>query len=157
MKRRASSKLTTLLLIGLSGAECSSPEDPSPAPPPAATRDGRFIQDIEALAKDLPRLHPNLFFKTSREAFEREVQALKTRVAEMRDSEVVTGLVRLAAIPGDAHTAIYPFSYTGFRRLPSPGAIPFGRSDGDFGGHRRRGASRRKDRTDRRARRWRGG
>jgi hypothetical protein len=76
------------------------------------------VQDIEALAKDLPRLHASLFFKTSREAFDREVESLKTRVAEMSDSEVVTGLIRLAALPGDAHTAISPFSYAGFRRLP---------------------------------------
>lgn len=43
---------------------------------------------------------------------------LKTRVAEMTDYEVVTGLIRLAALPGDAHTAISPFNYPGFRRLP---------------------------------------
>ena len=96
----------------------SSPAGPSPAPTPAATRDGRFIQDIDALALDLPRLHANLFFKTPREEFEREVATLKTRVAGMADHEVVTGLMRLAALPGDAHTAISPFSYAGFRRLP---------------------------------------
>ncbi|MBX7187561.1 MAG: hypothetical protein K1Y01_20625 [Vicinamibacteria bacterium] len=76
------------------------------------------MQDIETLAKDLPRLHANLFFRTSRETFDREVDSLKTRVAEMTDYEVVTGLIRLAALPGDAHTAISPFSYPGFRRLP---------------------------------------
>lgn len=109
-----------LLALGtLPLSACGSAlQSPSPAPPPAATRDGRFVQDIEALAKDLPRLHANLFFKTSREAFEREVESLKTRVAELSDPEVVTGLIRLAALPGDAHTAISPFNYTGFRRLP---------------------------------------
>lgn len=106
------------LLSTACGSAGPAPAGPSPAPPPAATRDGRFVQDIDALAKDLPRLHANLFFETSRETFEREVENLKARVAEMRDYEVVTGLIRLAALPGDAHTAISPFSYPGFRRLP---------------------------------------
>ena len=96
----------------------SSPLAPTPAPSPAATRDGRFIQDIEALATDLPRLHANLFFKIPRSQFEAEVATLKTKVSTMRDAEVVAGLMRLAALPGDAHTAIYPSSYAGFRRLP---------------------------------------
>jgi hypothetical protein len=103
-----------LLLPGCS----SSPAAPSPAPTPAATRDGRFVQDIDALALDLPRLHTNLFFKTTRDTFNREVETLKTRVAEMKDHEVVAGLMRLAALPGDAHTSISPFNYAGFRRLP---------------------------------------
>ncbi len=110
-----------ILLCAALAIGCGSspaPAGPSPAPPQAATRDGRWIQDIEALAKDLPRLHLSLFFKTSRETFDREVDTLKTRVAEMRDYEVVTGLIRLAALPGDAHTAISPFTYPGFRRLP---------------------------------------
>ncbi len=111
---RVALTLACLLMNGCS----SSPAGPSPAPPPAATRDGRFIQDIDALALDLPRLHANLFFKTTREEFDREVASLKTRVAEMADHEVVTGLMRLAALPGDAHTAISPFNYAGFRRLP---------------------------------------
>lgn len=109
--------LMTLNALLLSGCGAAL-EGPSPAPPPAATRDGRFVQDIEALAKDLPRLHANLFFKTSRDVFDREVESLKTRVAEMTDYEVVTGLMRLAAPPGDAHTAISPFNYPGYRRLP---------------------------------------
>ena len=119
MPRLTSPRTILLSLSALLPTACGSNlESPSPAPPPAATRDGRFVQDIEALAKDLPRLHANLFFKTSREAFDREVESLKTRVAEMSDPEVVTGLIRLAALPGDAHTAISPFNYAGYRRLP---------------------------------------
>lgn len=117
-----SSRTFSLLFAGslLSGCGGGSASllGPSPAPPPAATRDGRFIQDIDALATDLPRLHANLFFKVTRSSFESEVSTLKTRVAEMRDAEVVAGLMRLAALPGDAHTAISPFAYAAFRRLP---------------------------------------
>jgi hypothetical protein len=46
------------------------------------------------------------------------VEALKARVVELRDHEVVAGLMRIAALPGDGHTAISPFNYSGFRRLP---------------------------------------
>jgi len=114
------SRAAGLLLVAFVATGCGSSDlaSPSEAPPPAATRDGRFIQDIEALAKDLPRLHPNLFFKTTREAFDREVEGLKTRVAGMRDAEIVTGLMRITALPGDAHTVISPFGYPAFRRLP---------------------------------------
>lgn len=108
-----------LLAVFLSGNGCgSSPAAPSPAPPPAATRDGRFVQDVDALATDLPRLHVNLFFQVSRATFEGEAATLKSRVAELQDHEIVAGLMRLAALPGDAHTAISPFAYAGFRRLP---------------------------------------
>lgn len=99
-------------------ASCGSPAGPSPAPVRAATRDGRFVQDIELLAGDLARLHANLFFRTSRADFDREVEALKARVPELRDHEVVTGLLRIGALPGDGHTGVSPFNYTGFRRLP---------------------------------------
>lgn len=111
--------LTSLAVAAL--AACgggSSPLAPSPAPPPAATRDGRLVQDIDALVTDLPRLHANLFFKTSRASFESEAASLKARVGELRDHEVVAGLMRLAALPGDGHTSISPFNYSGFRRLP---------------------------------------
>lgn len=111
-------RLIPVLIAPLLASCGSAPASPTPAPPPAATRDGRWVQDIEALAKDLPRLHANLFFKTSRETFDREVENLKTRVAEMTDHEIATGLIRLAALPGDAHTAISPFNYSAFRRLP---------------------------------------
>jgi hypothetical protein len=115
---RAGRLIGSTLAAGLLAACGSSPEAPTPAPPRATTRDGRFVQDIEALATDLPRLHANLFFQLNRADFDREVEALKARVPELRDHEVVTGLLRIAALPGDAHTAISPSGYPLFRRLP---------------------------------------
>jgi len=116
---RARGDRVLVALAAVLGFACSSsPMGPSPAPAPAATRDGRFVQDVEQLAKDLPRLHANLFFQTSRETFDREVEALKARVPELRDGEVVAGLMRIAALAGDGHTSISPYNYGGFRRLP---------------------------------------
>ena len=34
-----------------------------------AARDARWIQDLDTLSTQLPRLHPNLFFKVSRADF----------------------------------------------------------------------------------------
>lgn len=96
----------------------ASPLSPSPPEAPAATRDGRFLQDINRLAQELPRLHMNLFFRTPRETFEREVEALRARVSSSTDAELVAGLCRLAALPRDAHTGVSVFQYPAFRRLP---------------------------------------
>ncbi len=86
MPRLTRVRTLVLALVAPLLTSCGSdPAGPSPAPAPAATRDGRWVQDIEALARDLPRLHANLFFRTSRETFDREVESLKTRVAEMTD------------------------------------------------------------------------
>ena len=114
---RAQKMLLVAVLVSACGGGGSALL-PTPAPTPAATRDGRFIQDIEALATDLPRLHANLFFKVSRQQFEGEVAALKARVPELKDTEVIAGLIRLAALPGDAHTSISPFTHSSLRRLP---------------------------------------
>jgi len=89
---------------------------PSPPPSPAATRDGRWIQDIDYVSSELPRLHPNLFFQTPRAEFERVADELRRAVPSRQDHEVVVGLMRLVALPGDGHTTLRRGS--GFRALP---------------------------------------
>jgi hypothetical protein len=68
------------------------------------------------MASQLPRLHPNLFFRTPRADFEAAAQQLKDQVPRLQDHEIVVGMMRLAALPGDAHTTLLPWS--GFHRLP---------------------------------------
>jgi hypothetical protein len=111
-----SGRIAVPLLIGL--AACGGGDRPSPSapPPPAATREGRWIQDIDYLAAELPRLHPNLFFQASRGEFDGVVAAVRSTAATAPDHEVVAGIMRIAAVAGDAHTTVY--RWRGFRYLP---------------------------------------
>ena len=56
------------------------------------------LQDIDYLASELPRLHPNLFFKTPRGEYDAVVAAVR------------------AAAPRDGHTSV--FRWRGFGFLP---------------------------------------
>lgn len=104
------------LLVGL--AACGGGDRPTPSAPPlpAATREERWIQDVDYLAAELPRLHPNLFFQTPRGEFDAVVAAVRTAAATARDHEVVAGLMRIAAVAHDGHTTVW--RWRGFRYLP---------------------------------------
>jgi len=102
-----------LLVLGACGDSRPSPSAP---PSPAATRDGRWVQDIEYVVAELSRLHPNLFFQTPRAQFEAAADELKRAVPSLADHEVVVGLMHLLALPGDAHTNLARWS--AFHSLP---------------------------------------
>lgn len=105
------------LLMGL--AACAGEDNrptPSAPPLPAATREERWIQDIDYLAAELPRLHPNLFFHAPRSEFDGVVAAVRSAAPSARDHEIVAGLMRIAAVAGDGHTSAY--RWRGFRYLP---------------------------------------
>jgi len=104
-------------LLAALGA-CGGQDQPSPtAPPaPAATREERWLQDIDYLASELPRLHPNLFYRTPRGEFDAVVAAVRQAAPAARDHEIVAGLMRVAAVAGDAHTSVW--RWRGFRHLP---------------------------------------
>lgn len=106
-----------ILVFLLAAAACGGDEPaPDPPPAPAATRDGRWIQDIDYMTGQLARLHPNLFFATPRATFDAAAEDLKAAVPRLADPDVVLGLMRLAALPGDGHTSVQ--SWGGFHRLP---------------------------------------
>jgi hypothetical protein len=102
----------------VSFAACGGDDRPTPSapPPPAATREERWVQDIDYLAAELPRLHPNLFFQTPRGEFDAVVATVRATAATARDHEVVAGVMRIAAVARDAHTTAY--RWRGFRYLP---------------------------------------
>jgi hypothetical protein len=108
--------IAALLLVGL--AACGGEDRPTPTapPPPAATREERWAQDVDYLASELPRLHPNLFFQASRGEFDAVVAQVRSTTATARDHEMVAGLMRIAAVARDAHTTAY--RWRGFRYLP---------------------------------------
>ena len=87
-----------LLVTGCAGEE--KPAAPSPAE-----------RDVRLLAGQLQAQHPDLFHDLDRERFSSAVEDLADDASGMSRDELVVGLMRLAAMPGerDGHTAIYPF------------------------------------------------
>ncbi len=85
------------------------------AAPAELSRDDRWREDLKFLAAELPKRHKNLFFKLSREAFDRELARLSESVPKLSDAEIKLALWRLAALIGDAHTRI---QYSREKTLP---------------------------------------
>lgn len=74
--------------------------------PDPATRVSDWQEDIDALLKELPARHKNAFFKCTKEQFAGAGAELRAKVPELKDHEVAVGLMKLAAMIGDAHTGI---------------------------------------------------
>ena len=81
----------------------------------ASSNDAAWRTDIDYFASELARLHVNPFTRISRGDFETAVQDLRESVPTLADHEIVAGLMRIAALLGDAHTTVYP---QGFSRFP---------------------------------------
>jgi hypothetical protein len=74
------------------------------------------VQDVEYLATELPRLHPNLFFRTSRADFDGVVDEVRRAVPASADHELMVGLMRIPAVAGDPHTTLY--AWEEFPKVP---------------------------------------
>ena len=95
----------------------SPPKQAAPWPTPAATRDGRWEQDIDYLAEELPRLHVNAYHAISKSAFNNMVTDLKANVPALQDAQIEAGIMRLVASVGDGHTSVRD-ALGGFRTYP---------------------------------------
>ena len=60
--------------------------------------------DLQFLARELSARHVNAFHTVSRDQFNAEVARLDQAIPQMRDEEVVVGLMRVVALIGDGHT-----------------------------------------------------
>src|SRR5688572_4082546 len=69
-------------------------------------RDTRWRADLNFLATELPRRHPNFFANVRREDFDTAVAALSRDIPTLNDAAVVTGLARLTAMARDGHTSL---------------------------------------------------
>ena len=85
-------------------------------PSPALSKE-QWQEDLQYLAKELPRRHKNAFHTVSREQFERAVAELSAAIPSLQDHEIQVGLMRIVAMVGDAHTELSGFGGT-FRRFP---------------------------------------
>ncbi|MGH9767564.1 MAG: S41 family peptidase [Blastocatellia bacterium] len=73
---------------------------------PELSREEKWREDLKYLAGELPKRHKNLFFKITREQFDREIARIAEAVPKLSDPEIRLALWRLAAMIGDPHTRI---------------------------------------------------
>jgi hypothetical protein len=68
----------------------------------------QWQQDLQILAKELPRRHKNAFHTVSKEQLERAVGELREAIPSLQAHEILVGLRRIVAMVGDAHTSLEP-------------------------------------------------
>ena len=76
----------------------------------------QWRQDLQYLAKELPRRHKNAFHTVSKDQFERAIAAFDAAIPSLEEHEILVGLRRIVAMIGDAHTALAPTE--NFHRYP---------------------------------------
>ncbi len=82
-------------------------------------RDLAWQQDLDTIATQLPRLHPNLFFQVSRPDWNQAVADLRAAIPQLTDVQVMAGLARVTALVGDGHTNLFLTQRNAsFRLLP---------------------------------------
>lgn len=89
---------------------------PAAPPAPAATRQGRWKQDLTYLKTELPRLHANAFHHISQADWFAKIDALSARIPTLTDEQLTVGVLELVAAIGDGHTNVMWWSYE--ERLP---------------------------------------
>lgn len=110
-----SAALSAVVLLGLYFRfRKGPPPRPAAPPPPADSRDGRWRQDLDYLAGELPRLHGNLFWTMKRDEFAAAIASLEAAIPHLDDDEMAAGIARIVAMANDAHTHVW----LGKRRLP---------------------------------------
>lgn len=74
-------------------------------------------QDVRALGDALDGIHPGLYDNLTRARFRAEVKGLARRAPSLDRSELLVGLMRIAALPGvrNGHTGLFPL-HPGHRR-----------------------------------------
>jgi hypothetical protein len=77
-------------------------------PPFTSSEAAAWREDLRFLAVELPRRHPNAFYRTPRERFDSAVAALDARLPSMRRHEAIVGLMQIVALVRDGHTSINP-------------------------------------------------
>ena len=66
----------------------------------------QWRQDLQVLARELPKRHMNAYHHTSKSQFETAVSDLDKKLAGMDYDEAAIGFMRLTAMIGDAHTSV---------------------------------------------------
>ena len=104
-----------VVLLGL--VQVSLAQDPNKNDVPLQLTPQQWQEDLQFLAKELPRRHKNAFHTVSRQQFEKAVAELNSEIPNLPSHEIVIGLMHLVASVGDAHTELTGFAGS-FHRFP---------------------------------------
>ena len=63
-------------------------------------------EDLRFLAHKIQDIHPDPFWKTQESTFNLAVKDLDSRIPSLKDHEIVTGLLKIAALVSDGHTGL---------------------------------------------------
>lgn len=69
----------------------------------------KWRQDLQHLAKELPRKHKNAFHTVSREAFDRAILELDGAIPTLKQAEIIVRIQQILALVGDGHTFLTDF------------------------------------------------
>src|SRR6266849_11152576 len=72
---------------------------------------GQWREDLQYLARELPKRHKNLFHSVSREQFERAVAELDVAIPSLQDHQIIVRMQQIAAKVGDGHTGVHVPAY----------------------------------------------
>jgi hypothetical protein len=107
--KSALAALSMFLLTGSANAQRDSTKAAQIATPVvtfAQLTKAQWREDMQFLARELPKRHANAFHHTARERFEAGVSDLDRRLDSLNADEIYIGLDRIANLVGDAHTYV---------------------------------------------------
>lgn len=76
--------------------------------PPKPTK-AEWVKDVHFLADQMQKKYPNLNSKVSEEVVNETVKDIENKIPQLAESDIVTELFRLNALPNDAHTIPFIF------------------------------------------------
>ena len=69
-----------------------------------SSQEEAWKEDLHFLAKEMERVHPNLFHAVSREQFHSAVTELDGRIPSLTRDDIIVGIAKLVALIGEGHT-----------------------------------------------------
>lgn len=66
-------------------------------------------EDLAFLAREMPARHRDLFRAVSQDSFQLVVDQLRAEIPTLNDDQIITGLMRIVALPNDGHTWLHPY------------------------------------------------
>ncbi len=70
-----------------------------------------WLEDLEYLAKQLPKKHANLFHTVTPADFDKAIRELKNKIPALTDNEIKVEFIKIAALVKDGHTDVAPSAH----------------------------------------------